>query len=195
MRSAAVAMCTALALFPAAATAQEATGQPEVVRTFAPGGVIYLDLSAGDYTVKGTDDGVIRVTWNTRDGNRSSGWADIQVQGTKATIRTRGPRNRFNVQIELPRRSDLDMTLSAGELDLRDVEGNKRLSMWAGEATMQLGDADLYKRVDATVRAGEISAPPLGRSTGGLFRSLHWDGKGKYTVSASLLAGEIKLVR
>ncbi len=195
MRSAAVAFCTLLGLFPAPAAAQEATGQPEVVKTFAPGGAIHLDLSAGDYTVKGTDHGLIRVTWTTRDRESARGWADIQVNGARATLRTRGPRNRFNVAIEVPRRSDLDITLTAGQIDVRGVEGNQRLSMWAGEATMQVGDTGLYRRVDATVRAGEISASPLGRTTGGLFRSLRWDGSGKYTISASILAGEIKLVR
>lgn len=195
MRSALVAFCGVVALCAAPAAFQEAAGQPEVVRPFAAAGSIHLDLSAGDYTVKGTDEGVIRVTWTTRDRDGSRAWADVQVHGTRATIRTRGPRNRFKVQIEVPRRSDLDMTLTAGELDIRAVDGNKRLSMWAGQATMQVGDAELYRRVDATVRAGEISASPLGRATEGLFRSLRWDGKGKYTISASLFAGEIRLVR
>jgi hypothetical protein len=67
--------------------------------------------------------------------------------------------------------------------------------MWAGDVTMELGDAELYRRVDASVRAGEISAQPFGRSTGGLFRSVRWDGKGKYTINASLFAGDLKLVR
>jgi hypothetical protein len=176
--------------------AQESARLPEVVKPFAPAGAIHLDLSAGDYTIKGTDEGSIRVAWTTRrDRDSSRVWADIQVRGTNATVRTRGAGNGVRVQIDVPRRSDLDITLTAGDLTIRGIEGNKRLSMWAGDVTMELGDAELYRRVDASVRAGEISAQPFGRSTGGLFRSVRWDGKGKYTINASLFAGDLKLVR
>jgi hypothetical protein len=118
---------------------------------------------------------------------------DLQVKGPNATVRTRGPGSGFRVN----RRSAAvgsDMTLTAGDLKVHGIEGNKRLSMWAGDVTMEVGDAELYRRVDATVKAGENSPRPFGRSTGGLFRSFRWDGKGKYTIDASLFAGDLKLV-
>jgi hypothetical protein len=196
MKSAALALCAAALLSTSPVAAQESAALPEVVKPFAPAGAIHLDLSAGDYTIKGTDEGSIRVAWTTRrDRDSSRVWADIQVRGTNATVRTRGAGNGVRVQIDVPRRSDLDITLTAGDLTVRGIEGNKRLSMWAGDVTMELGDAELYRRVDASVRAGEISAQPFGRSTGGLFRSVRWDGKGKYTINASLFAGDLKLVR
>ena len=178
----------------AAAAPQSAAGQ--VTKAFTAGGRIHLDLSAGDYNIRGYPEPAIRVRWTTRQGrDEKKARADIQVDGGSATIRTRGPKNRFLVEIDVPDRADLDLTLTAGDIRIRGVEGDKRLSMWAGDVTIEVGDPALYKRVDATVRAGDLSARAFGRSTGGLFRSFRWDGKGKYTIDASLFAGDLKLVR
>ena len=178
----------------AAAVPQAPTGQ--VTKSFTAGGRIYLDLSAGDYTIRGYPESAIRVRWTTRQGrDEKKARADIQIDGGSATVRTRGPRNRFLVEIDVPQRADLDLTLTAGDIRIRGVEGDKRLSMWAGDVTIEVGDPALYKRVDATVRAGDLSARAFGRSTGGLFRSFRWDGKGKYTIDAQLFAGDLKLVK
>ena len=192
--------CLALAALVAAlhvGTAAQTSAPPsEVERQFAKGGRILMDLSAGDYTIRGTAVDVIRLRWQTRDArDMDRVRAEVKVDGGRATVLTRGPKNNFTVTVDLPQRADIDINLSAGDLKVRGVEGNKSLSMWAGDVSMEVGDASLYQRVDATVRAGEIHAPPFGRSTGGIFRSLHWKGTGKYTIHARLTAGDLKLVR
>ena len=192
--------CLALAALVAAlhvGTAAQTSAPPsEVERQFAKGGRILMDLSAGDYTIRGTAVDVIRLRWQTRDArDMDRVRAEVKVDGGRATVLTRGPKNNFTVTVDLPQRADIDINLSAGDLKVRGVEGSKSLSMWAGDVSMEVGDASLYQRVDATVRAGEIHAPPFGRSTGGIFRSLHWKGTGKYTIHARLTAGDLKLVR
>lgn len=168
----------------------------EVEKAFVKGGRVHFDLSAGDYTIRGGTEDVVRVRWETRDPqDMKTARADVAISGVNASIRTRGPKNNFRVTIDLPARADLDIELSAGDLKVRGIEGNKTLSMWAGDVTIEVGEADLYRRVDATVRAGEISARPFGRTTGGLFRSLHWAGHGKYTLNAKLTAGDLKLIK
>jgi hypothetical protein len=119
----------------------------------------------------------------------------VEVTGNTALIRTDGPSNNFKVDIDLPSLADLQIDLSAGDVDLKGVEGNKSISMWAGEVTMDVGDPQLYKLVDITVRAGEIDARPFGGSKGGLFRSYKWQGAGKYSIIAKLAAGEVRLTR
>ena len=180
----------------AAAAAQDATTPGLREQAFKVGGRVSLDLSAGGYTVKGSNDDMIRVRWRTGDPNEMSrASADIAVQGTSATIRTRGPQNRFKVEIELPRRTDVQLSLSAGDLDMIGLEGNKDVSMWAGDLTIEVGEGTQYRQVDASVRFGEISPVPFGRSKGGIFRSFHWTGSGQYTINARLFAGDLKLVR
>ena len=167
-----------------------------VERPFVRGGRIVMDLSAGAYTIRGGAADSIRVRWETRDPrDMSSVRTDIAVSGTNATIRTRGPKNNFRVDVDVPAVTDIQLDLSAGELLFRGVEGNKSVSMWAGEVTMEVGDAQMYRRVDLTVRAGEIQAIPFGGTRGGLLRSFRWDGNGKYTIIAKLFAGEVKLVK
>src|SRR5687768_845515 len=59
-----------------------------VTKSFAAGGKVYLDLSAGDYTIKGYPEPAIRVRWNTRserDDRRVR--ADVKVDGASATVR------------------------------------------------------------------------------------------------------------
>jgi hypothetical protein len=63
----------------------------------------------------------------------------------------------------------------------------------AGELTIDVGRADDYRRVEASVWAGEVRATPFGRRAGGLFRSVDWEGPGQYRLEAHLKAGEIRL--
>ena len=48
-------------------------------------------------------------------------------------------------------------------------------------------------KVDASVWAGEIQAPPFQVNKGGLFRSFDWRGKGLYRLHAHLKAGDLRL--
>ena len=177
-----------------AGAAQDAKRNDQVERAFKPGGRIVMDLSAGGYTIRGGSADSIKVRWSTRDPrDMSSVRTDVVVAGSEATVRTRGPKNNFKVDIDVPALADVLIDLSAGEVDMKGVEGNKNISMWAGEVRMDVGDAQLYKLVDVTVRAGEINARPFGGAKGGLFRSYRWDGPGKYSIIAKLAAGEVNL--
>ena len=180
----------------AAAQNVERERPDRIERPFAKGGKIAMDLSAGGYTIRGGAADSIRVSWRTRDPREmASVKADLTVNGNTALLRTDGPSDNFRVDVDVPSLADLDIELSAGEVNLRGVEGNKSVSMWAGEVTMEVGDANLYKNVHVTVRAGEIDAGPFGGNRGGLFRSYHWSGSGKYSIVAKLTAGEVRLVK
>jgi hypothetical protein len=164
-------------------------------RAFTQGGSVRLNLAAAAYRIRGDAEDRIRIRWNTsKAGMKDRIHADVEVKGTRAVIWTIAPHNSgAHFDIDLPSRSDLDVDLNAGDLEVRNIEGNKNLSMWAGDVTIDVGKAELYRRVEASVRFGEISAPPFNRSTGGIFRSLSWSGSGKYTVRAKLFAGDLKL--
>jgi len=115
------------------------------------------------------------------------------VDGSEATIVLDGPSNNFRVTIEVPARSDLSITLSAGELSVEDIVGNKDIRLNAGELRIDVGPPDDYGRVEASVWAGELRATSFRKVTGGLFRSFDWRGDGEYSLRAKLKAGELNL--
>ena len=89
-------------------------------KTFAPGQRIWMDLSAGGYRIQAGRDDRIVVRWETRSGEADEVRVDLTIKGSEATLVTKGPKNHFNVVVELPARTDLTMRLTAGDLKLRD---------------------------------------------------------------------------
>jgi len=163
-------------------------------RPFAAGGRVRLDLSAGDYQVLAGDDDKIQIEWAVRDvGQFRKVHVNADVGGSSATIRCQGPSNHFRVVVRVPSRSDLDLSLTAGDLEVRGIEGHKAIRSRAGDIDVDMVRVEDYAHVAASLWAGDLKAEPLGISKGGLFRSFEWEGKGRYNLSVHLLAGDIRL--
>lgn len=163
-------------------------------RPFVPNGTIVMDLSAGDYVIGPSEDDSIRLTWTTRDPDDAKRVeAKAEVSGSTATIVTDGPHDGFRVEIQVPPKSNVKVSLSAGEIEMRGIEGNKDVSAWAGEVRIGVGRAADYRRVYTSVTAGEIRARPFDVSKEGLFRSFNWEGNGRYDLRVRLTAGEVTL--
>lgn len=186
-----------LAVVPYAPVGQSSTAPQAVEKAFPSGGRVDLDLSAGAYVIRGVPDDSIKVRWSTRhpeDAARAH--AEVAIEGASATIRTRGPKDRFKVEIDLPTRTDINLNLSAGDLKVHGLEGSKDVSVWAGDVLVEVGDPSQYKKVEARVRIGDLTMLPFGLgNTGGVFRSRSWSGSGKHSIKATLFAGDLKLVR
>lgn len=180
-----------------ALNAQQNPHEAGVQQKFVSGGSIRLHLSAGGYTVSPADSDKIVVTYHTASAEQltrvkvkvklTSSSADIYIHDT--------PHNNFNATIEVPRRSNLWARLTAGELDVEDVEGDKDLEMWAGQIDLAIPHPDQYGPRDASVIAGSVESSAFNISKGGLFRSFHQQGPGKYRLHAHVTTGEIDLGR
>ena len=163
-------------------------------RPFAANGRINMDLSAGEYRIIGADDNRIRLEWTVRDPEQlSSVKASADIHGKDARITTDGPTNHFRVAIQVPTRADLYIRLTAGELRVSNVRGNKDVESHAGEIDIDVGRPEEYHHVDASIWAGEIHAAPYRVSKEGLFRSFDWNGHGPFRLHAKLKAGELRL--
>ncbi len=166
-----------------------------IERTFASAGTVRLELSAGDYDIRGGSDSHIRVTWRTRTADQmGNATVRAEVRGREAKIETAGPRNAFRVEIELPRRSDLHLRMSAGDLTIANIAGNKDVRLRAGNINIEVADPAEYGHVKASVTAGDLSARPFGFTTGGLFRSFEHEGSGRFDLRARLWAGDLRLL-
>ena len=70
---------------------------------------------------------------------------------------------------------------------------HKDISSHAGEIDIDVGNPSDYRRVEASVWAGELHVQPFGPAREGLFRSFDWTGPGRYLLNARLKAGELRL--
>lgn len=172
---------------------QSTFGQP-VDKPFAKGGTIRMGLAAGDYKIGGSPDDKIRVEWRAdRAGQADNLKADAEIRGTTAVSSTSGFKNGIHFRIDVPARSDIDIDLSAGDLEVRGIEGNKRIETWAGDVNIEVGQPSQYRTVEASVRAGDLNARAFNVSKGGLLRSFSWKGSGSYSLAVKLFAGDLTL--
>jgi hypothetical protein len=65
----------------------------------------------------------------------------------------------------------------------------------AGDLRIDVGRADHYKKVDASLWSGDIKASAFQIFKGGLFRSFDWSGNGAYRLHAHLMAGDLTYTR
>src|SRR5262245_23785535 len=196
MRTSLLALCAGLALTGSTVVFTQEAASSSVEKAFKTGGSVRFDLSAGDYDIRGTAAESISIHWRTRKpGDARKVRASAEVRGTHAVVRVSGPHDGLHVRIDVPRRSDLEVDLSAGDLSVRSVEGNESLTMWAGDVSIEAGQANQYRRVDASVRFGDLDARPFGVVKEGIFRSFSWTGTGKYTLRAKLFAGDLTFLR
>ena len=181
---------TALSIAPVSLVAQSSGSPAE--KDFVSGGRIKMTLESGDYTIRASSDNRIHVRWNeasakgvrvklTADGNS----ADVRVENT--------PNNNFYATIEVPALADLRIRLTAGDMSVAGVKGDKDIEIRAGDLNISVGSTSDWGDVDASVTAGDIHASPFQASRGGLFRSFHWKGPGKYRLHVHLMAGDVNL--
>jgi hypothetical protein len=197
MKAPALAAALAVTLLASSMTAtpafQATSGQP-VDKAFAKGGAIRMNLTAGDYRISGRSEDKIRISWRAdKAGYADNLKADVEVHGTRAVIATSGANHGVHFTIDVPSRSDIDVDLTAGDLQIRSIEGNKKVESWAGDLLIEVGQPEQYRDVEASVRAGDLSALPFNVSKGGLLRSFKWTGKGPYSLQVKLFAGDLTL--
>jgi len=173
--------------------AQSNSYEKVVQQPFASGGTVRLHLEAGGYTIKAASSDNIVVTYPpNRNGESSGVKVEIKAVASRADVYVRNtPHNNFNATIEIPRHSNLWARLSAGELTVEDVDGDKDVELWAGQINIDVPHPDAYGHRDASVLAGSVEASVFNVSKGGLFRSFRQEGSGKYRLHAHVTTGEV----
>ena len=162
---------------------------------FNSGGKLRMYLRSGDFRIVGASDNKITVRVTGRNAYRATDLR-VQLEGSNNLANltvSGGPKNDLEVTIEVPRKTGLFVRMPAGNLELRHVTGDKDAELHAGELIIEVGEASDYSRVDASVYSGGLEASPFGESHGGLFRSFHKEGNGRYHLHAHVGAGDLTL--
>jgi hypothetical protein len=168
--------------------------QPPVLKVdkpFAAAGSIEMQLDSGDYTISAGAGEHIRVSFAGNTGNAA---ADLGTDGAHANLAIKDtPHSNFRATIEVPATANLTVHLAAGNLEVGAVTGNKDIDSKAGNVEISIPNSRDYGTVDAAVKVGNLDGGPFGDSSSGLSPQLKWSGPGKYTLRASLGAGNLEL--
>jgi len=182
----------ALALsMPMAQVHSEESFTDSVETAFVDQGRISIKLSAGEHTITKSDGNTIRVSWRVRDEDIGQVDTHTEVDGSSAKIDIDGPRKKFRTVIEVPRHTDLVVRVSAGEVKIGNIEGDKDIRLRAGDLSIDVGNADDYGDVQGSLWAGDIDAGPFNLEKSGLFRSIEWHGGGDHSLRFKLMAGDV----
>ena len=162
---------------------------------FSSGGRLQLDLRSGDVRVSGTNSDKISIHY---EGRKAGEVEDVAIQfkkggGSGVLTLSGGPRNDFQIRVEVPRETDLHVRMPFGALEIENVRGSKDVELHAGDVSIEMGDPKEYAHIEASVTTGGLDSAPLGISKGGLFRSFKRDGPGKYQLYAHVGSGELDL--
>ena len=185
----------AIAMLVVTVSAQDARTSGSLERPFSANGTVKMDLVAGDYHITGSPQDRVRIDWSVRDAETlAKVQARVEVDGHELRITTDGPSNNgLKFMIQVPNQSDLYVRLTAGDLTVENVRGNKDVELRAGDLRIDVGRADDYNKVDASLWAGDLKASAFHIFKEGLFRSFDWTGKGPYRLHAHLMAGDLYL--
>ena len=162
---------------------------------FNSGGKLRMYLRSGSFHIIGGADNKITVRITGRNADNASDMR-VQLEGSNYSADltvSGGPKNDLEVTIEIPKKTGLFVRMPAGNLELHHITGDKDAELHAGELIIDVGDASDYSRVDASVYSGGLEASPFGESHGGLFRSFHKEGNGRYHLHAHVGAGDLTL--
>jgi hypothetical protein len=161
-----------------------------------PGREIRMYLRSGDVDITGADAEKLVVSCELDDNYRAR---DVKIRFTKSAkggelLVRGGPVNNFRLRIQVPKNSNLLVRCPAGDVTLRGVTGDKDVEVHAGDLVIEVGDAAGYRHADASLLAGDLSAPAFKVEKDGLFRSFRTHNPGgKYVLHAHVGAGDITL--
>jgi hypothetical protein len=185
----------AIAMLAVTVSAQGARTSGSLERPFSASGTVKMDLVAGEYHIIGSPQDRVRIDWSVRDAEAlAKVHVRADVHGNELSLATDGPSNNdLKFTIQVPNQSHLHVRLTAGDLKVERVRGNKDVELRAGDLRIDVGRADDYNKVDASLWAGDIKASAFHIFKEGLFRSFEWTGKGPYRLHAHLMAGDLYL--
>lgn len=167
-------------------------------RDFAAGGLVRVRLSVGDMHIKCGDTNKISLHYTVKsrhEQNVKDAKVDFDVRGTDATIEFHAPsggNTEFDVELEVPRNSNLEVHEKVGDVTVEEVEGDKDLSLGVGDIRVTNERAG-YRRVNASTGIGDVNGDGYGETSGWLGKTLKYHGEGKYELRAHVGVGDIHL--
>ena len=167
-------------------------------RDFASGGYLHVRLSVGDLHIKQGDSAKIRLQYTVKsrhESNVKSSHVEFEVRGNDATIEFHAPtggNTQFDVDLEVPANTHMDVHQKVGDLTVDSIEGDKDLNLGVGDIRIS-SQPSRYRLVNASTGIGDVNSDGYGETHGWLGKTLKYHGDGKYELRAHVGVGDIKL--
>ena len=168
-------------------------------REFVSGGYLHLRLSVGDLHIRSGDSAKIRLEYtvkSSRESHVKQARVDFDIRGNDATVEFHAPtgsgNTQFDVELEVPANTHLDIHQKVGDLTVDSVEGDKDLNLGVGDIRVSTGRSD-YRLVNASTGIGDVDSDGYGETRGWLGKTLKYHGDGKFELRAHVGVGDIKL--
>lgn len=155
--------------------------------------LLKLQLHAGDYKIiPGKSDSLVVIYETKTAGQLKKVKIRFDEHATENLLVIKGPTN-YRVRIEVPRQTNLFVRMTAGDLHIGRIEGNKNVELHAGDLDIDGFYPEDYGKVDLSVRIGDVAAEPLNVSKGGFWKKHQSIGPGKYRLHAHVGVGDLNL--
>jgi hypothetical protein len=155
---------------------------------------IEIRAGSGNVNVVGTQDTDVRVTIeNVSDDVAKTAHIKIDRNRNPILIEIKDLPQLATARVEVPHAAGLAVSMLAGDLQIRDVDGDKMCLLRSGKMLIDVGDPQAYKSVRAFVFAGDIHAPAFNRDKGGVGRMITWTGSGQFMIDAHVSTGLLVL--
>jgi hypothetical protein len=167
-------------------------------REFTAGGTFHIHMKVGDLHIRRGDADKIRLTYTVKsrhERNVKEARADLNVHGNDATLELSVPSSnntQFDVELEVPANTNLDVHQKVGDLTVDSVEGNKDLELGVGDIHVT-PERSGYRLVRASTGIGDVNSDGYGETSGWLGKTLRYRGEGKYELRAHVGVGDITL--
>lgn len=167
-------------------------------RDFVSGGMLHVHVSVGDVHVRRGGDNKIHLRYTIKsrhENNVKEARVDLDVRGNDARLEFHAPsggNTNFDVELEVPASTNLDVHQKVGDLTVEDVAGDKDLDLGVGDIRLS-GDHAPYRLIHASAGIGDVHAASYGETSGWLGKTLKYRGEGKYELRARVGVGDISL--
>lgn len=167
-------------------------------RDFVSGGSVHVRLSVGEVRIRRGEGNKINVRYTVKsrhERNVKESRLDFDVRGNNANLEFHAPsggNTQFDVELEVPQNTNLDVHEKVGDVTVDSVEGDKYLDLGVGDIRVE-NERSGYRLVNASAGIGDVHGEGYGETSGWLGKTLKYHGEGKYELRAHVGVGDVHL--
>jgi hypothetical protein len=161
--------------------------------------VLTIDSRPAGLEIVGTEQQAIHLSCSADDAEDARN-IRIRFSGNqddgKLTISGGSLKNGdLRIRIEVPRKTSLRVQMSAGEVKVEEIAGDKDIDLYAGRVAISSDRVWDYRSIDVSVDIGQVNAMVYGADEGGFFPSFRKKtADGEYLLRAHVMTGQIDLL-